>query len=89
MKKHINRNYQRLTVHLVNTEKKKDFQNTFTFYHIPTEGDARVTIRTMLQKPSESDVALANRIRKAYYNGVPFVFRTDRSDETANGWIVK
>jgi hypothetical protein len=89
MKRHINRNYQRLTIHLVNPEKKKHFQNTFTFNNIPSEGEARMTIRTMLQRPSETDAALSARIIKAYYNGEPFVFRTDRPDETANGWIIK
>jgi len=88
MKKH-NRNYQRLTVHLVNPEKKNDFQNTYTFDDVPTEGDARHTIRTMLQNSTESDTSMSNRIRKAYYNGKEFIYRADRPDNTSNGWIIK
>lgn len=86
MKKNINNNYQRLTVHLVNPEKKNKIQNTFTFNGVASEGDARATIRTMLQLPTESDVDLSNRIRKAYYNGKEFIFRPE---ETHNGWVVK
>ena len=89
MKKHINRNFHRLTVHLVNLKKENKFVNTYTFKDIPTEGEARNAIRIMLQNVSEDDAAMQNRIRKAYYNGKEFIYRTERSDSTANGWIIK
>ena len=85
----INRNYHRLTVHLKNTERKKDFVNTYTFNDIPTEGDARHTIRTMLQQDTETDLSMSNKIVKAYYNGKEFIYRTERPESTSNGWIIK
>jgi hypothetical protein len=84
--KSINRNYHRLTVHLTNFKKEKHFQTTHTFNDVRSEGEARETIRIML---GGSDADLANRIHKAYYNGELFIFRTERDNETQNGWIIK
>ena len=89
MKNTINRNYQRLTVHLLNTMKKKHFVNTYTFNNVPSELEARHTIRTMLQNDTESDESMSNRIVKSYYNGEPFIYRTDKYASTSNGWIIK
>lgn len=87
--KSINRNYQRLTVHLANFKKEKHFPTTYTFNNVRSEGEARETIRIIIGNSTASDEDLARRIHKAYYNGEPFVFKTERTDETQNGWIIK
>lgn len=87
----VNRNYHRLTVHLLNKERKNDFVNTLTFDDIPNENEARHVIRTLIQGDTESDAAMEARIVKAYYNGKKFVFSPthQNSEHTRNGWIIK
>jgi hypothetical protein len=87
--KSINRNYHRLIVHLINFKKEKYFTNTFTFNNVTSEGQAREVIRMFIGNSTTGDADLSNRIRKAYYHGEEFTFRTEREDQTVNGWIVK
>lgn len=87
--KSINRNYQRLTVHMINFKKEKHFPTTHTYDNVQNENEAREIIRIMIGNLAVSDEDLARRIHKAYYNGEPFVFKTERNEETQNGWIIK
>jgi hypothetical protein len=84
------RNYQRLTVHLVNFKKEKNFAATYTYKNIPSLKDAITVVHTLHSEPTDVAADLARKIKKVVYSGneIPVFHNADHS-ETDNGWIVK
>ena len=93
--KKVNPNYQRLTVHLHNPEKKKEFKTTYTYDSKPnstpitTVSEAISAAYIMHSDGMETMEAFAKRIRKIVFNGKEIQLLHETNSHTDNGWLVK
>jgi hypothetical protein len=84
------RNYQRLTIQLVNLKKEKNFATTYTYKNIQSLKDAITLVHTLHSDPTDNAADLARKIKKVVYNNIELqVFHNAEHSETDNGWIVK
>lgn len=81
-------NYQRLTVHLNNLKKEKNFTTTYTYKDIPNENEAVACVLTMHSETTDTNQDIQRKIKSARYNGKPLALFT-KNDTTRNGWLLK
>jgi hypothetical protein len=84
-----NSNYNRLTVHLFNTERKKDFQTTHTYEDIKSESEAIRIIWELHSLPSDNAHDMSRKVIKAVYNSKPITAFKNEAVHTKNGWVLK
>lgn len=82
-------NFQRLTVHLFNSEHKNNFQTTHTYYDVPTELEAIRVIWDMHSLPTDNNHDMSRKVTKATYQGKTLTAFSNVDATTKNGWAVK